>query len=382
DRPARQWEDRGPRPGGPRTGGADRGDRPARQWEDRGPRPGGPRTGGADRGDRPARQWEDRGPRPGGPGRPRREEPPTRPVPRREDGSVGRPIGKPQRRPVGRRERTGEDGTIERTEFNPQADREALDANREVWIDEGSVRDAAQGATYRGRSEPTDRDGRTQRSPRAFVADDSEQTDRPTPKPSAGVTPLRARTLNERVEAAQGALDRERFGDARRMVTPVIREAPDMTSAQEILGLAQYRLGNWRQAAVALEAYRTYGGGVENHPVLADCYRAMRKYGPIDALWEELKTASPSAGLVAEGRIVVAGAKADQGDIEGAIDLLRSSERAPAKVRDHHLRLWYVLADLYDRSGDVTKARSLFARILANDPEFADVAERMRQLGR
>jgi len=177
-------------------------------------------------------------------------------------------------------------------------------------------------------------------------------------------------------------LDRERFGDARRMVTPVIREAPDMTSAQEILGLAQYRLGNWRQASVALEAYRTHGGGVENHPVLADCYRAMRKYGPIDALWEELKTASPSAGLVAEGRIVVAGAKADQGDIEGAIDLLRSSERAPAKVRDHHLRLWYVLADLYDRSGDVTKARSLFARILANDPEFADVGERMRQLGR
>jgi len=155
-----------------------------------------------------------------------------------------------------------------------------------------------------------------------------------------------------------------------------------MASAQEVLGLAQYRLGNWRQAAVALETFRSLGGGVMHHPVLADCYRALRKYDRIEEIWEELKAASPSAALVAEGRIVVAGALADQGDLEGALELLRASDRVPAKVRDHHLRLWYVLADLYDRSGDLTRARALFARVLANDPEFADAADRLRQLGR
>ena len=148
------------------------------------------------------------------------------------------------------------------------------------------------------------------------------------------------------------------------------------------LGLAQYRLGNWRQASVALEAFRANGGGVEHHPVLADCYRAMKKYDAIDELWEELREASPSAALVAEGRIVVAGSLADQGDLAGAIALLKASDRVPAKVRDHHLRLWYVLADLYDRSGDITKARALFTRIVQNDAEFADVADRIRQLGR
>lgn len=195
------------------------------------------------------------------------------------------------------------------------------------------------------------------------------------------MTAARAKVLHEKVENAQGALDRERFGDARRMVTTVLREAPDMASAHEVLGLAQYRLGNWRQAAAALETFRSLGGGVEHHAVLADCYRAMRKYGPIDALWAELREASPSAALVAEGRIVVAGALADQGDIDGAIALLRPSERMPSRVRDHHLRLWYVLADLYDRNGEVPKARSLFARILSNDPGFADVEDRLAQLG-
>ena len=287
-------------------------------------------------------------------------------------------MGKPQRRPV---ERRVDDTRPVREDRDPSEVRGELEADREVWIDEGSVRDVARGATRRARSTDA-RDDRSLRSARRVERDDADAVERPAPKPSLGVTPQRARTLNERVEAAQGALDRERFGDARRMVTPVVREAPDMTSAQEVLGLAQYRLGNWRQAAVALEAFRTHGGGVEHHPVLADCYRAMRKYGPIDELWEELKAASPSAALVAEGRIVVAGALADQGNLEGAIDLLRASERVPAKVRDHHLRLWYVLADLYDRSGDATKARNLFGRVLANEPEFADVQDRLRQLGR
>jgi tetratricopeptide (TPR) repeat protein len=299
-------------------------------------------------------------------------------VPRREDGSLGTPIGRAKRREVEPKERP--EG-IPEPERNEEARRAELEAEREVWIDEGPVRDAARGATRRARSN-TDQGGqRPGRAPR-MEREETEVAPVVEQRAPLGVTAQRARTLHERVEAAQGALDRERFADARRMVTPVVREAPDMSSAQAILGLAQYRLGNWRQAAVALEAFRAHGGGVEHHPVLADCYRAMRKYGPIEEIWNELKEASPSAALVAEGRIVVAGSLADQGDLEGAIDLLKASERVPAKVRDHHLRLWYVLADLYDRSGDATKARNLFGRVLANDPEFADVQDRLRQLGR
>ena len=78
-------------------------------------------------------------------------------------------------------------------------------------------------------------------------------------------------------------------------------------------------LGKWRVAAAELEAYRTLSGSVEHLPVLADCYRALRRHAKVAELWTELKAASPSAAVVAEGRIVIAGSLADRGDLRGAI---------------------------------------------------------------
>ena len=40
----------------------------------------------------------------------------------------------------------------------------------------------------------------------------------------------------------------------------------------------------------------------------------------------------------------------------------------------------YALADLYERAGDIARARELFERIRAQDPHFADVADRLRAL--
>ena len=38
---------------------------------------------------------------------------------------------------------------------------------------------------------------------------------------------------------------------------------------------------------------------------------------------------------------------------------------------------WYALADLYERAGDVPRARELFRRDPADQPGFADVAQRL-----
>ena len=89
-------------------------------------------------------------------------------------------------------------------------------------------------------------------------------------------------------------------------------------------GLTLYRLERWRQAAAELEAYRALTGSADQLPVLADCYRALRRYDRVDELWAELREASPSAALVTEGRIVAAGALADQGDLQGAIGPARA----------------------------------------------------------
>jgi len=98
-------------------------------------------------------------------------------------------------------------------------------------------------------------------------------------------------------------------------------------------------------------------------------------------LWEELRAASPSAELVTEGRIVVAGALADRGELSKAIRLLEDGrKRPPKRPGDHHLRLAYVLADLYERSGDLPRSRDLFGWIVASAPGFADAPERRAAL--
>ncbi len=238
-----------------------------------------------------------------------------------------------------------------------------------MWIDEGPVRRAATGAVRRA----------------ATTAEPQSLTPRPQvtqqSRPVGSVTVRRAAELAERVAEAGRALDRERYVDVRRMLKPIVKEAPELASAHELLGLAHYRLGAFGLAATELEAFRALDRGVDHHPVLADCYRALRRYGEIGPLWDELRQASPSAALVAEGRIVVAGSLVDRRRIDEAIELLRPSEKVPARVRDHHLRLWYVLADLYDRNGEPTKARALFARVRSVDPSFADVEDRLRNLG-
>lgn len=186
----------------------------------------------------------------------------------------------------------------------------------------------------------------------------------------------------ERLTSAAEALERGRYGDARRMLQPVLRDLPDLAAGHELAGLALYRLGEWRKAATQLEIARRLTGTIENHPVLADCYRAMRRYAEAEELWRELREASPAPTLMAEGRIVAAGVRSDQGDLAGALAVMAKASEVPKKVREHHLRQWYVLADLYDRSGEIIKARRFFALVADHDREFADVVARLAALGR
>jgi tetratricopeptide (TPR) repeat protein len=147
------------------------------------------------------------------------------------------------------------------------------------------------------------------------------------------------------------------------------------------MGLAQYRVGNYNAAAKELEAYVSLSDSVEQHPVLMDCYRAQKRWRKVAELWSELAAVSPSAEVVTEGRIVYAGALADQGKLPDALALLRKRGEAVKQAKDHHLRVWYALGDLEERAGNLARARELFHQIARVDPAFADVAERLAALG-
>ena len=105
----------------------------------------------------------------------------------------------------------------------------------------------------------------------------------------------------------------------------------------------------------------------------------MQKF--VRSMFEFGVYASPSAALVAEGRIVMAGALADRGRLRDAVALLERRGANVQRPAEHHLRMWYALADLYERTGDLPRARELFDRVRRRDAAFADVAERLLSLG-
>ena len=194
------------------------------------------------------------------------------------------------------------------------------------------------------------------------------------------VEPETARKLQRRLAEAGGAFERERFGDAERLVKSVLKLAPGTAEAIELLGLCYYRMGRWGKAITQLERFESMTNSVEQHPVLADCYRAQEKWARVDELWEELGAASPGAELVEEGRIIYAESLADRGRLSDAIRQLERAPKMSKKPKIHHLRRWYALADLYERAGDLSRARRAFAAIDSHMPGFGDARARSRKI--
>jgi tetratricopeptide (TPR) repeat protein len=189
--------------------------------------------------------------------------------------------------------------------------------------------------------------------------------------------------MTERMLAALGAYQRERYRDAARMVKTVVDAIPSAPSARELLGLSQYRQGQWRAARASLEAFASLSGSVDQHPVLMDCERALGRRRRVLARYEELRQGSPDAEVLSEGRLVLAGTMADAGDLAGAIEMLVAAGvgRHVRNPAPRHLRQWYVLGDLAERSGELARARDLFSWVAATDPDFYDVVGRLAQLG-
>ena len=391
-----RFADRDSRPSRPR--GDD--DRPSRARSFDSDRPSRPRSGDdrpptrgrfGDRPDRPSRPRSDDD-RPAGRGRPSsgrpssggrfgdRDSRPSRPRgdddrpsrARSFDDRPARPQSDAQRRADEVRSRTG----------GRRYDRDAAPRNdhqQERWNDEGSTRAPRRGSGSRDNDAPIHLERDEKRASAPALA----HVEATVGKKIAGIVgDPAAKRLIGKLALALDAFEKGRYQDAKRIIIPITRECEGVHLIHEIAGLSLYRLGQWRDAADHLEKARVaMPASTLNHPVLADCYRALMRYEKVDELWKELKDASPDPAIVAEGRIVAASAQADKGDIQNAVRIMQQTKKDPAKVREHHLREWYVLADLYDRSGDVINAREWFKKIAHNDPDFSDIRDRLTAIG-
>jgi len=263
---------------------------------------------------------------------------------------------------------------------DPDLERQRIDERSlEVWVDEGStaIRQEATGAAQRARTAGAPTARTPSRRARGGVDPSTAAEIR-----SASPDTQHGTRAVERLAAAAEALERDRIDEARRLVGPLTRQIPSVAAVHRIAGLVAYRGGRWRQAVIELEAAEAIAPSLEHLPVLADAYRALRRWSDVERIWTAVRAASPSHEIMAEARIVAAGALADRGDLAGAVRTLAPAASSPKRIRDHHLRQWYVLGDLHDRSGDPIEATRWFERIAAHDPEFVDVRQRLHALGR
>jgi tetratricopeptide (TPR) repeat protein len=196
-------------------------------------------------------------------------------------------------------------------------------------------------------------------------------------------TALHRERLVERAESAYGAYERGRYQDALRAIKPVAEETPSVAAVRELTGLAAYRSGKWREAIRHLEAHALLTDSAEHIPLLMDCQRALHKPKKVADLWTQLRQSSPEPDVLAEGRIVAAASLAENGDLQSAIAMLATAgaSKALRNPSNRHIRQWYLLADLYERAGDVPRAREFFERVAKVDREAYDVMDRLASLG-
>ena len=192
----------------------------------------------------------------------------------------------------------------------------------------------------------------------------------------------RERLVSFMTDAAQ-AYDRHRYEEALRLAKNVALSVPTVASAQELAGLAAYRAERFAMARKFLRTAFELSGDGQHLPQVMDCERAARRYSLVKSTFQQLVDSEPTPDVLAEGRIVFASTLADQSKFQEAIDLLNNggASKILRNPSARHLRMWYALADVYDRAGDATAARELFARVVSVDPEAYDAFSRLEELG-
>lgn len=186
----------------------------------------------------------------------------------------------------------------------------------------------------------------------------------------------RATGVKQDVTDAVAAFEDGRLEEAVELLERAKRHAPRSPTIRALAGLVHYHRGAWREAARELATYRRLSGRLDQDPVYADAVRALGRPAKAVEVLAALDPSDVPDDVYTEGLIVQAGALRDLGRREEAVAVLRSGPLEPGAVREHHLRLWYALADALEEAGLPSEARAWWDAVYAEDPAFFDVARR------
>jgi glycerol 3-phosphatase-2 len=158
------------------------------------------------------------------------------------------------------------------------------------------------------------------------------------------------------------------------------RAAPRAASVRELLGIAFYQAGEFREARTELAAAQRISGRSDLAAMLADAERALGHPERAIALFERSDRSGMEPDTAAELLLVAASAYGDLGHPAAGVALIRRHARWPVQLADHHLRLAYAEGVLAGQAGDPAAATAAFQRVVRADPDFHDAAERLERL--
>jgi len=147
---------------------------------------------------------------------------------------------------------------------------------------------------------------------------------------------------------------------------------------RETVGLVAYRAGEWADAIGELRAARRMGGGPGHLAVMADSERALGHPERAIELSRSAEADDLDEDAAIELAIVVAGARADLGQIDAALAHL---ERIGWREEAPNPRIAYAYADLLLQAGRRQEALTWFVRAAdADTDEETDAGDRLAEL--
>ncbi|MFE9932673.1 tetratricopeptide repeat protein [Streptomyces sp. NPDC005533] len=160
-----------------------------------------------------------------------------------------------------------------------------------------------------------------------------------------------------------------------------LRLASRVAAVREAAGFAAYATQKYSEALAEFRAAKRMTGSVELWPVMADCERGLGRPERALAMAGEPEVQKLDKAGQVEMRLVAAGARRDQGQLEAAIVTLQSPELASSSIQPWTARLRYAYADALLAAGREDEAREWFGKTLEADKDGAtDASDRLAEL--
>lgn len=154
-----------------------------------------------------------------------------------------------------------------------------------------------------------------------------------------------------------------------------------IAAIREAVGIAAYHCGDWNQALAEFRAARRMGSKSALLPLIADCERGVGRPEKAIELSKSTEAAELTGDDADELRIVVAGARADLGQLEQALAVLGSPAPDPEAVGSTAARLAYAYADTLVALDRRDEALQWFLRAADADVEgVTDAEDRVEEL--